>query len=235
MGRTAELYSATDYYALGTPAEAFLENFKSGRTTQVTCPSNSGLMPNPELGCDGLSNIFIDHIYSASGTRAWEMTAAISGAHTLGSASIANSGYNGFWGAADQAGKFNNDYYRSILVKGWYQEKAVNGNAAKNQFKRIDREIGNAHKEMMLSTDMCLAFDANINAAGCRGNACNTFNGQGTPLLAQSHDCCAWVETNVLFDNNIYSATDSFDCFSDADIFGCFFDWLADLFNCWGL
>jgi catalase (peroxidase I) len=118
-------------------------------------------MPNPELGCDGLSSIFIDHIYSNTGTRAWEFTAAISGAHTLGSATIANSGYDGFWGSSEQAGKFNNDYFRSILVKGWYQELAVNGNANKNQFKRIDGGSDRAHKEMMLSTDMCLAFDAN--------------------------------------------------------------------------
>lgn len=118
-------------------------------------------MPNPELGCDGLSDIFVDHIYSTTGDRAWEMTAAISGAHTLGSATIANSGYDGFWGDQEQAGKFNNDYYKGIMMKGWYQELAINGNSAKNQFKRIDRASGADHKEMMLSTDMCLAFDAN--------------------------------------------------------------------------
>lgn len=112
------------------------------------------------------------------------MTAAISGAHTLGSASIANSGYNGFWGSADQSGIFNNDYYKSILLKGWYQELAVNGNTAKNQFKRIDQGIDATHKEMMLSTDMCLAYDANMNANGCRGRGCNEFEGVGTPLLA---------------------------------------------------
>ena len=161
MGRTAERYNASDYYAVGTPAEAFMENFKSGRTAVNTCPDNSGLMPNPEDGCEGLENIFIDHIYKAQGAQGWELTAAISGAHTLGGATIANSGYNGFWGSADQSGKFNNDYYKGILLKGWYQEKAIDGNAAKNQFKRIDSGIDNAHKEMMLSTDMCLAYDAN--------------------------------------------------------------------------
>ena len=132
MGRTAEKYNPNDPYRKGTAAYAFMENFKSGRTAVHTCPSNTGLMPNPELGCDGLSSIFINHIYNAQGNRAWELTAAISGAHTLGSASIANSGYNGFWGAAHQAHRFNNDYYKSILMKGWYQEKAVNGNSAKN-------------------------------------------------------------------------------------------------------
>ena len=118
-------------------------------------------MPNPELGCDGLSDIFIDHIYKEYDDQAWNLTAAISGAHTLGSASIANSGYDGFWSSAEEAGKFNNGYYKSILFKGWYQELAVGGNVGKNQFKRIDEGMENTHKEMMLSTDMCLAFQGN--------------------------------------------------------------------------
>jgi hypothetical protein len=65
MGRTAERYNPNDYYAKGTVADAFFQNFKFGRTAVNTCPNNSGLMPNPENGCDGLSSIFIDHIYNA--------------------------------------------------------------------------------------------------------------------------------------------------------------------------
>jgi hypothetical protein len=97
MGRTAPRYDASNYYAVGTPAKIFFENFKFGRTSARTCSTALGLMPNPEDGCDGLSDIFIDHIYAES-EDAWRMTAAISGAHTLGSATIANSGYDGFWG-----------------------------------------------------------------------------------------------------------------------------------------
>lgn len=143
-----------------------MNNFKFGRTSAETCDHSAGsLMPNPELGCDGLKDIFVDHIYKAHGDMAWNMTAAISGAHTLGSASIENSGYNGFWDDEDEAGKFNNGYFKSILLKGWYRELAVGGNKNKNQWKRIDEEMNDDHKEMMLSTDMCLAFDANQAAA----------------------------------------------------------------------
>ena len=93
------------------------------------------------------------------------MTAAISGAHTLGSATIANSGYDGFWADATQSGIFNNDYYKGILRKGWGIERAVNGNVNKNQFKRIDLGADTlTHKEMMLSTDMCLAMKGDPNA-----------------------------------------------------------------------
>lgn len=97
------------------------------------------------------------------------MVAAISGAHTLGSATIANSGYDGFWGSAVNAGIFNNDYYKGILFKGWGVELAVDGNTAKNQWKRIDEGADNTHKEMMLNTDMCLAMEGNHALAEANG------------------------------------------------------------------
>ena len=132
MGRTASNYDQNDYYGDGTTANSFIKNFSFGRTTLNECPSAHGLLPNPELGCDGLQTIFIDHIYSGTTGRQWELTAAISGAHTLGSASIGNSGYDGFWGDATQAGIFNNDYYKGILFKGWGVELGINGNTDKN-------------------------------------------------------------------------------------------------------
>jgi len=161
MGRTAGRYNAADYYETGGVAKVFMENFKFGRTSADTCSWATGLMPNPEEGCEGLENIFVDHIYEGQTDKEWEYTAAISGAHTLGSATIANSGYDGFWGNAENAGKFNNDYYKGILYKGWGIELAVNGNAAKNQWKRIDSGHDLTHKEMMLNTDMCLAIEGN--------------------------------------------------------------------------
>lgn len=66
MGRTAERYDADDYYADGTVAKVFRDNFKFGRTSANTCDWATGLMPNPEEGCDGLENIFVDHIYAST-------------------------------------------------------------------------------------------------------------------------------------------------------------------------
>ena len=59
---------------------------------------------------------------------------------------------------------------------------------------------------MMLSTDMCLAYNGNRDAVGCRGRECEAFKGLGDPLLAQEHNCCAWVETRFFYDNDIYPA-----------------------------
>jgi len=215
MARTSFAWpEGDDKWVEGGGPYAVLDNFKFGRTSAETCDqSGQSLMPNPELGCVGLKDIFIDHIYKAQGAMAWNLTAAISGAHTLGSASIENSGYNGFWDGPEEAGKFNNGYYKSLLFKGWYQELAVDGNPDKNQFKRIDDAMGADHKEMMLSTDMCLAFTANQAAADddCkRLKNCEWTLEEAEPLLAQTHDCCAWVEPKFIYDNEIYTEDEIF-------------------------
>lgn len=184
MGRTSPTYNKDDYYAPGTLAKVFKDNFKFGRTTADKCSEAEGRMPNPENGCDGLKSIFVDHVYASqtaeSRWSAWDLTAAISGAHTLGSATIANSGYDGFWADATQSGIFNNDYYKGILHKGWGVERAINGNANKNQFKRIDLDADQlTHKEMMLSTDMCLAMNGDPGTGGGGDGSDDEDEGQG--------------------------------------------------------
>lgn len=87
------------------------------------------------------------------------MIVAISGAHTLGSAKIENSGYEGFWGDPKNQGIFNNDYYRNIYGHGWGVKRAVGGNPNKNQWKLIDRSPPEeVNRQMMLNTDMCLLY-----------------------------------------------------------------------------
>lgn len=78
-------------------------------------------MANPENSCNDLQKIFIDHVYKQNfgKLKAWEMMAALSGAHTLGFAKPQNSGYNGFWGDKENQAIFNNDYYRNVIAHGW--------------------------------------------------------------------------------------------------------------------
>jgi hypothetical protein len=42
-------------------------------------------MPNADTGCEDLQTVFVNNIYANTGHE-WEYTAAISGAHTIGSA-----------------------------------------------------------------------------------------------------------------------------------------------------
>lgn len=60
------------------------------------------------------------------------MVAAISGAHSVGGAHKEFSGYNGHWSDVENQGIFNNDYYRSLMLKGWGPEVAIDGNTGKN-------------------------------------------------------------------------------------------------------
>ena len=160
IGKSATDADEIEPFTSGTFQAKLRNKFAYGRATVEECSWNEGLMPNPENGCPGLSNIFVDHIYG-SRIDPWVMTAAISGAHSVGSAKLANSGYNGWWSDADSSGKFNNDYYRSLIAKGWGHEREVNGNPDKNQWERIDLGHGAEHHEIMLRSDLCLAYDTN--------------------------------------------------------------------------
>ena len=118
-------------------------------------------MPSAEQGCSSLNTVFVNNIYSKyNSTYAWALTAAISGAHTLGSAHLNYSGYNGYWSDVTNQGIFNNNYYQSLVNKGWYPSLSVGGKSSNNQWVRID--MGNSSNggtyEMMLNSDMCLVI-----------------------------------------------------------------------------
>lgn len=185
-GGLASNYNANDQFEDGTLLADYRDQFKYGRTTAETCEDAVGLMPNPENGCDGLQSIFVDNIYaSVSESRAWRFTAAISGAHTIGSAKLENSGYEGLWGDPENQNIFNNDYFKNIVSLGWGPDLAVNGNTAKNQWKLVDLSSSEDKAEqMMLDTDMCLFYaDQNRDDAY---------------LSATETDCCAWTSFGML-------------------------------------
>ena len=47
----------------------------------------------------------------------------------------------------------------------------------------------------MLSTDLCLAMEGGGGGGGGRGRGNNAAS---VPLLAQTHNCCAWLEVTNL-------------------------------------
>jgi catalase (peroxidase I) len=119
----------------------------------------------------------------------WDQTAALMGVHSLGRAHLDFSGYVGFWSDAESARRFDNDFYLSILAKGWQPETT---SAGKHQWGRSD--AGNITssprgKEMMLNTDLCLAY-----TSGVRDFAKD--ESERTELKAEEHNCCAWTRLN---------------------------------------
>jgi len=95
-------------------------------------------MPDALKGCQGaksVQEVFVDNIYGALDDEdlRWRMTAAISSAHTVGMAHPENSGFDGHWSDMHNQGHFNNNYYKSLLFKGWVPETFEKFNA-KNSF-----------------------------------------------------------------------------------------------------
>lgn len=88
-------------------------------------------MPDTTKGCESLESVFINNIFRDH-PFPWRMTAAISGAHTLGSAKPENSGHDGHWVKEEKMGVFDNEYYRTMLVNGWAPELNVNGQEGVN-------------------------------------------------------------------------------------------------------
>lgn len=163
-------YDGQTPFKKGTLGQLFRDQLKVGRQTLKQCPDNTGLMPNPERGCNALKAVFLDHVYYErwNKRRSWALTAALSGAHTLGRATTSRSGYDGHWSTAEDQGKFNNGYYKAMMSHGWGPDRHVGGNKAKNQWGRIDVEsCDKTHKEMMLNTDLCLAYQYNTKHAKC--------------------------------------------------------------------
>lgn len=92
---TSTYHNETDTFAMGTLASKFLGNFRAGRKTADTCDQAADLLPKAENGCSDLESVFINHIYTKKANMKfrWKLTAAISGAHTIGKAQLDNSGF----------------------------------------------------------------------------------------------------------------------------------------------
>lgn len=154
-------------------------SFRFGRVTATSCDFAAGRLPNPERGCQAVEDTFVNAL-----GLSWTEAAALMGVHTLGRADVSNSGYHGWWSDPENSRQFNNNYYVSLLAKGWIPELAVGGNSGKNQWERSDigRDTTFDGHEMMLNTDLCLAYSEN------------------GPVIATEHDCCAWLTSDTIAD-----------------------------------
>jgi len=172
----------------------FRSSFKYGRTTAMECDYSAHRLPSPEK-CDDVTKVFVDNL-----SLKWDEAAALMGVHTLGRASIENSGYDGWWSDPENSRRFNNNYFVSLLAKGWMPERAINGNPEKNQWKVSDVGFDPkvSGKQMMLDTDMCLAYSKGL----------MTYNG----LAAAKDDCCTWTFATNLAEGGIDTYNDGKFC-----------------------
>jgi len=124
-------------------------------------------MPNAENGCTDLKNTFIDHVFGgiARESARWRLVTALSGAHTIGRANLENSGFDGPWSDEDNQHIFNNDYYKSLVMKGWAPKEM---DESHHQWERVDStDKTKTSNQMMLNSDICLAYQNNIVHRDC--------------------------------------------------------------------
>jgi len=150
----------------------FITHFQWGRTTAEKCEGAAYRLPNSADGCEAVKNVFMD----AMGLTKKQAT-ALMGVHTLGQAKTKNSGHAGRWSDAKNTRKFNNNYYNSLLKKGWRPMKEVCGNKLKHQWARQGPGPmpSGSKTEMMLDTDICLAYNI---PKGARGEICCAWQDQ---------------------------------------------------------
>jgi len=96
MGRTSPTYDPTNSFNEKSLLYTFREHFLAGRETALTCPWSVDRMPDAEKGVHAMKKVFFDNVFAKS-REGWRMTSALIGAHTLGGASLTNSGYDGTW------------------------------------------------------------------------------------------------------------------------------------------
>lgn len=172
-------------------------------------------MPDPEKGCIDINSIFGGHMFKyQQGREKKRLTAAIMGAHTLGSAKVENSGYKGSWSSEGSEGVFDNDYYRQMLTRGWGPDLAVNGDEGRNQWKTVDNGSPGG---LMLNSDLCLAYDNNSEHQKCmaennfNNRKCKKFQNKGKPINALETQCCAWTHKGALFNKGVFDKNEKAD------------------------
>merc|ERR1740121_1624290 len=151
---TEAVMTYTRHNAGYTEVPDFKASFQYGRTTVESCSFAQGRLPDAEIGCQATEEVFLDSL-----GLSWGESAALMGVHTLGRTHRENSGYHGWWSDPQNSRKFNNNYYISLLSKAWGATR-VDG-SDKHQYDRVDlggAGHASAGNEMMLNTDMCLAF-----------------------------------------------------------------------------
>lgn len=121
--------------------------FWSGRTdcTSAVCCDDTGLLPGADPASDVWQNVF-DNLGARLGFSAQEIT-ALMGAHSVGVAFEANSGFNGPW--IPQNTVLSNSYYNRLANVGWARTTTASG-------ARVWLDAGN---RIMLQTDMVLILD----------------------------------------------------------------------------
>lgn len=148
----------------------FKAGFQFGRTTSLQCPESGARMPAADQACGPVEQTFHQRM-----KLSWRESVALMGVHTLGRVSRKNSKFVGWWSDPSNSRVFNNNYYKSMLSKGWGAFITRDGpwqwirsDQGSNQFHE-DGSVNDDETQVMLDSDLCLAYsvDTSVHEKCC--------------------------------------------------------------------
>jgi hypothetical protein len=162
-------------------------------------------MPGPNLLTHEILDFFSDNfIFDA------RETVLIMGAHSIGTLSKANSGFDGPVGWDDTNYFLDVDYYRKLIgggdqddledlmeaAPGWTQQTIVNGNGIPNRVQWFRRRSEDTNDIVSLNTDIGLCRDFSGNLATSGTVTCGFKNPNRCPHAAQTINLMAEYRFN---------------------------------------
>merc|ERR1712048_1351772 len=183
--------------------------------TRSQCPKSGERMPAADRSCGPVEQTFHQRM-----NLSWKESVALMGVHTLGRVNRKNSKFVGWWSDPSNSGIFNNNYYKSMLSKGWsafitrdgpwqWIRSDVDGQAQFND----DGSLNDDKTQIMLDSDLCLGYKIRtsvIDRSCCftegMSDGCNTpencCSTQTHPILAETSFTFAGPRPSFVDDRN---------------------------------
>ena len=140
------------------PDVSLVAQFEWGRDFESDCSAKRGRLPSHQLGLDHVRDVFTKRMGFSD-----DEIVALMGAHTIGRGHVQHSGFDMAWDSTMMT--FDNQYYQEILNGEWARAR-VKANDLHNW---VDPRFANTltgNRNMMLNTDMALAFDYGTHDTG---------------------------------------------------------------------
>jgi len=170
--------------------------FQWGRVDCDTAPTTTDVGNFPSANWDHTQ--VMNYFFNEFGFNDRE-TVALLGAHTLGNADTANSGYNGPW-ITNELLFFNNEYYKKLADSSISWIHRDNDGNNHWQWRSAAAGVG-----LMLNADMALSKDITVDSDTGK-SSCGFVNPPSTPTCADAEDTAdivkEFAESNDLWIEN---------------------------------
>lgn len=140
--------------------------FLKGRVSNDTCDGQGSRHANAELDHTHIRSVFVDQLDFTE-----RETVALIGAHVLGRAESSISGYSGAW--VKDNDHFTNKYFKDLIDKRWVRLNPTQVAGSTRTTWQLTNGGMDFGDEIMLNTDIELAFSTTRFCGSAGGEACS--------------------------------------------------------------